>query len=46
MKSVNFTDTTALDHGLATLLHRNLRYHTIDVVPYGTEAKLSAWAPT
>jgi hypothetical protein len=37
--ALNFTDTTALDHGLATLLHRNPRYHTIDVVPYGTEVK-------
>jgi hypothetical protein len=37
--ALNFTDTTALDHGLATLLHRNPRYHTIEVVPYGTEIK-------
>ena len=28
-----------LDHGLATELHHNPRYHTIDVVPYGTEVK-------
>ena len=37
--ALNFTDTTALDHGLATELHHNPRYHTIDVVPYGTEVK-------
>ena len=37
--ALNFTDTTALDHGLATELHHNSRYHTIDVVPYGTEVK-------
>jgi hypothetical protein len=37
--ALNFTDTTALDHGLATELHRNPYYHTIDVVPYGTEVK-------
>ena len=35
--ALNFADTSALDHGLATLLHRNPRYHTIQVVPYGTE---------
>ncbi len=35
--ALNFTDTSALDHGLATLLHRNPHYHTIQVVPYGTE---------
>ena len=37
--ALNFTDTTALDHGLATDLHHNPRYHTIAVVPYGTEVK-------
>jgi hypothetical protein len=37
--ALNFTDTTALDHGLATLLHRNPNYHTIDVVPYGIEVQ-------
>jgi hypothetical protein len=37
--ALNFTDTTALDHGLATLLHRNPDYHTIQVVPYGFEVK-------
>ena len=37
--ALNFTDTTALDHGLATELHHNPDYHTIDVVPYGTEVK-------
>ena len=37
--ALNFTDTTALDHGLATELHHNPRYHTIQVVPYGTEVK-------
>ena len=35
--ALNFTDTTALDHGLATELHRNPDYHTIQVVPYGIE---------
>ena len=35
--ALNFTDTSALDHGLATLLHRNPHYHTIQVVPYGIE---------
>ena len=37
--ALNFTDTTALDHGPATGLHRNPRYHTIEVVPYGIEVK-------
>jgi hypothetical protein len=37
--ALNFTDTTALDHGLATELHRNPGYHTVQVVPYGTEIK-------
>ena len=37
--ALNFTDTTALDHGLATELHRNPSYHTISVVPYGIEVK-------
>ncbi len=35
--ALNFTDTTALDHGLATELHGNRHYHTIAVVPYGIE---------
>jgi hypothetical protein len=35
--ALNFTDTSPLDHGLATLLHRNPHYHTIQVVPYGIE---------
>ena len=35
--ALNFTDTSALDHGLATLLHHNPRYHTIPVVPYGID---------
>lgn len=35
--ALNFTDTSALDHGLATLLHRKPQYHTIQVVPYGIE---------
>ena len=35
--ALNFTDTTALDHGLATELHHNPHYQTIDVVPYGIE---------
>ena len=37
--ALNFTDTTALDHGLATELHRNPGYHTVQVIPYGTEIK-------
>lgn len=37
--ALNFTDTAAMDHGLATLLHRNPNYHEIDVVPYGIEVK-------
>jgi Dolichyl-phosphate-mannose-protein mannosyltransferase len=35
--ALNFADTTALDHRLADQLHRDPRYHTIAVVPYGTE---------
>ena len=37
--ALNFTDTTALDHSLATELHSNPDYHTISVVPYGIEVK-------
>ncbi len=37
--ALNFTDTNPLDQGLAAELHRNPYYHTIDVVPYGTEVK-------
>ncbi len=37
--ALNFTDTAALDHGLATQLHSNPRYRIIQVVPYGTEVK-------
>ena len=37
--ALNFTDTTALDRGLATELHHNPHYRTIAVVPYGTEVK-------
>ena len=37
--ALNFTDTTALDHGLATELHHNPDYHIISVVPYGIEVK-------
>jgi hypothetical protein len=32
--ALNFDDTTALDHGIATQLHRSPLYHTIGVVPY------------
>jgi len=35
--ALNFADTTALDQRLADQLHRDPRYHTIDVVPYGIE---------
>jgi hypothetical protein len=44
--ALNFTDTTALDPSLATLLHRNPRYHTIEVVPTAPKSSRSAWAPT
>jgi hypothetical protein len=35
--ALNFTDTTPLDHQIASQLHRNPHYRTIAVVPYGTE---------
>jgi hypothetical protein len=35
--ALNFADTTALDHRLADQLHRDPRYRTVAVVPYGTE---------
>ena len=35
--ALNFADTAALDHRLADQLHRDPHYHTIAVVPYGTE---------
>jgi len=35
--ALNFADTTALDHRIADQLHRDPRYSTIDVVPYGIE---------
>jgi hypothetical protein len=35
--ALNFADTTALDHGLATEIRHNPRYRRIRVVPYGTE---------
>jgi hypothetical protein len=35
--ALNFADTTALDHRIANQLHRDPRYRTIDVVPYGIE---------
>jgi hypothetical protein len=31
--------TPPLDHGLATELHHNPDYRTIQVIPYGTEVK-------
>jgi hypothetical protein len=34
--ALNFSDTTALDHDIATELHHNPHYHTIRVIPYGT----------
>ena len=34
--ALNFADTTALDHQLATDLKHNPRYHLIQVIPYGT----------
>jgi hypothetical protein len=33
--ALNFADTTALDHQIATELHRSPHYHIIDVIPYG-----------
>lgn len=33
--ALNFADTTALDHHLATDLHRDPHYHTFQVIPYG-----------
>ena len=35
--ALNFADTTALDHQLASQLHHDPHYHIIAVVPYGTE---------
>jgi hypothetical protein len=35
--ALNFADTAALDHRLADQLHHDPRYHTMAVVPYGTE---------
>ncbi len=32
--ALNFTDTTALDHRIATEVHHSRYYRTIDVVPY------------
>ena len=32
--ALNFADTTALDHGIATEIHRSRYYKTIGVVPY------------
>jgi Dolichyl-phosphate-mannose-protein mannosyltransferase len=37
--ALNFADTTTLDHGLATEIRHNPRYHLIRVIPYGTETK-------
>jgi hypothetical protein len=34
--ALNFADTTALDHRLATDLRHNHHYRIIDVIPYGT----------
>jgi hypothetical protein len=33
--ALNFVDTTALDHEIASDIRKNHRYHLIDVVPYG-----------
>jgi Dolichyl-phosphate-mannose-protein mannosyltransferase len=35
--ALNFTDTTSLDQSIAADIHRNHRYHLIQVVPYGME---------
>ena len=37
--ALNFADTTALDHSLATDLRRSPHYHIIAVIPYGTEVQ-------
>jgi hypothetical protein len=34
--ALNFADTTPLDHQIRADLHRNPKYHIIDVIPYGT----------
>jgi hypothetical protein len=41
--ALNFADTTALDHALADELHRNPRYHIIQVVPYGPHGTYVIW---
>jgi hypothetical protein len=41
--ALNFADTAALDHGLATELHHNPNYHIIDVVPYGPHGTYVIW---
>ena len=33
--AINFSDTVALDKSIAADLHRNHRYHIIQIVPYG-----------
>jgi hypothetical protein len=33
--ALNFSDTTALDRNIAADLHRNPRYHIVEIVPYG-----------
>ena len=43
--ALNFADTTALDHAIATDLRHNPHYHIIQVIPYGTDPP-SATAPT
>jgi Dolichyl-phosphate-mannose-protein mannosyltransferase len=35
--ALNFLDTTPLDRSIAADIHRNHRYHPIQVVPYGME---------
>ena len=37
--ALNFADTAALDHQIATDLRHNRRYHIVDVIPYGTAAR-------
>ena len=32
--ALNFSDTTALDHRIATEIHNSRYYHTVAVVPY------------
>ncbi len=41
--ALNFADTTPLDHHIADQLHRDPRYHTIAVIPYGPHGTYIIW---